>query len=303
MAGTNSEETSTLGNILVGIVTLNRLGKLARTVAECRSLGFERFVVVDNGSSDGTRDFLSEQTDITSLFSEHNDGGSGGFNRIKRYFYENTTSSYLLLMDDDAYPTFSRNHLAAFLAERSACNYLAYACKVIYPTGSLCEMNRPGKNILADYPLLHFGKDYHIDDASPEGIVDFASFVGLLLTREAIRRVGVVSTQFFIYSDDTYYTLSISKGDGKILYCPQLTFIHDCNRSSRNLIHHDPARLERDVVNKIVMIREYSRFHRLYVSLYLIRLLARNPMIAMKILTAAHKGLSANLLNYRNQPV
>lgn len=303
MTSADSEATSQGRDILVGIVTLNRRDKLARTLAECRGLGFDRFVVVDNGSGDGTREFLSGQTDLKCLFPEHNEGGSGGFNRIKRYFYENTTSDYLLLMDDDAYPTFSRSDLTAFLATRSAGNYMAYACKVIYPTGSLCEMNRPGKNILADHPLLHFGKDHHIDETSPESIVDFASFVGLLLTREAIRRVGVVSTQFFIYSDDTYYTLSISRGDGKILYCPQLTFIHDCNRSSRNLIHHDPVRLERDVVNKIVMIREYSNFHRLYVFLYLIRLLARNPMITTKILIAAHKGLSANLLNYRNQPV
>jgi len=291
------------GDILVGIVTLNRMEKLAHTLAECRSLGFGRFVVVDNGSSDGSREFLSAQPGVKSLFPENNEGGSGGFNRIKRYFYENTNANYLLLMDDDAYPTFSRRHLAAFLAERSACNYWAYACKVIYPTGSLCEMNRPGKNILANHPLRHFGKDYHIDAKSPEGIVDFASFVGLLLTRDAIRQVGVVSAQFFIYSDDTYYTLSISQSHGKILYCPELTFIHDCNRSSRNLIHHDPVRLERDVVNKIVMIREYSRFHRLYVSLYLIRLLARNPRTATRILTAAQKGLSANLLDYRNQPV
>lgn len=298
-----SSEADPRGNILIGIVTLNRMEKLALTLAECRRNGFDRFVVVDNGSSDGTREFLSKQTDLMSIFPEHNEGGSGGFNRIKRYFYENTDSNYLLLMDDDAYPAFSQNHLAAFLAERRGRNYLAYACKVIYPTGSLCEMNRPGKNILANHPLLHFGRDHHIDEESPESIVDFASFVGLLLTREAIRRVGVVSTRFFIYSDDTYYTLSISKNDGKILYCPELTFIHDCNRSSRKLLHHDPVRLERDVVNKIVMIREYSRFHRLYVSLYLVRLLARNPRTATRILTAAQKGLSANLLDYRNQPV
>lgn len=296
-------EADAVKDILVGVVTLNRLEKLTRTLAECRSLGFDRFVVVDNGSSDGTREFLSRQPDLTGLFPEHNEGGSGGFNRLKRYFYENSECNYLLLMDDDAYPTFSRNHLAAFLAERRACNYWAYACKVIYPTGSLCEMNRPGKNILANHPLRHFGKEYHIDEDSPESIVDFASFVGLLLTREVIRRVGVVSTQFFIYSDDTYYTLSISKIHGKILYSPELTFIHDCNRSSRNLIHHDPVRLERDVVNKIVMIREYSRFRRLYVSLYLIRLLVRNPRTPMRILTAAQKGLSANLSDYRNQPV
>ena len=133
--------------------------------------------------------------------------------------------------------------------------------------------------------------------------MDFAGFVGLILTREAIRSTGVVSKQFFIYSDDTFYTLSISRLGGKILYCPQLVFTHDCKRSSRNFTHHDRIRIERDVVNKIVMIREYSKFVKLYIFLYLIRLLWKNPRISFDILRAALKGVRANLSLFRNQPI
>lgn len=291
------------GEILVGIVTLNRFQKLAQTLSECRSQGFHRFVVVDNGSIDGTRDFLREQRGISSIFSERNEGGSGGFSRVMHYFFEETACEYLLLMDDDAYPRFSLDDLRSVLITRSHQNYMAYACKVVYPDGSLCEMNRPGKNILIRHPLSQLSKDFHLDESSQESVVDFAGFVGLVLAREAIRRAGVVSKEFFIYSDDTYYTLSISRSGGKILYCPQLTFIHDCRRSSRNLINHDPTRLERDVINKIVMIREYSKFVRLYVFLYLIRLLWKNPRISLDILRAARKGVRANLGLFRNQPI
>jgi GT2 family glycosyltransferase len=289
--------------ILVGIVTLNRLEKLLRTLKECRSLGFYQFVVVDNGSTDGTRDFLRGQTDILFIFPEQNEGGSGGFGRIMRHFFEQTTFDYLLLMDDDAYPNFGRDRLARTLADHSPQSYMAYACKVTYPDGTLCEMNRPGKNVLLYHPLLHGTKDFHLNDDSRETVVDFAGFVGLVLTREAIRSFGVVSKHFFIYSDDTYYTLSISRKGGKILYCPQLVFTHDCKRSSRNFTHHDQIRIERDVVNKIVMIREYSSFAKLYIFLYLIRLLWKNPQISVDILRAAHKGISANLSLFRNQPI
>lgn len=289
--------------ILVGIVTLNRLQKLAHTLTACRSLGFDQVVIVDNGSSDGTRDFLRSQTDVSSIFSEQNEGGSGGFSRIMRYFFEQTDAEFLLLMDDDAYPSFDQNHLLDTIAAHSPRGYMAYACKVTYPDGTLCEMNRPGKNILIHHPFSQAHRDFHIDDTSTETVVDFAGFVGLVLTREAIRSSGVVSKQFFIYSDDTYYTLSISRLGGKILYCPQLIFTHDCRRSSRDFSHHDRNRIERDVVNKIVMIREFSRFVRLYIFLYLGRLLWKNPRISLDILRAARKGVRANLSLFRNQPI
>jgi GT2 family glycosyltransferase len=290
-------------NILVGIVTLNRKDKLVHTLSECRTMWFNHIVIVDNGSTDGTRELLAQQKDITAIFTDRNEGGSGGFSRIMRYFLEQTSFEFLLLMDDDAYPAFTREYLVSFLAEPCAQNYMAYACRVVYPDGTLCAMNRPGKDVLAHHPLKHFNRDFHISESSQETSVDFAGFVGLLLTRRAIQLVGVVSAQFFIYSDDTYYTLAISRNGGKILYCPQLNFVHDCKRSSRNLVHHDAMRLERDVVNKIVMIREYSKFVTLYVLLYIARLLWKNPSMSVDILRAARKGIRADLALYRNQPV
>src|SRR5208282_6820335 len=131
--------------------------------------------------------------------------------------------------------------------------------------------------------------------------VDFAGFVGLLLRRETIQAVGIVSKKFFIYSDDTYYTLSISRDIGQLFYCPEFVMIHDCIRSSRKLTNHDGMRLEREVTNKIVMIREYSRFKTLHVVLYVVRLLFINPRLSMKILRAAQKGLKADIMLYRNE--
>jgi GT2 family glycosyltransferase len=290
-------------NILVGIVTFNRIDKLICTLGECRAMGFDQLVVVDNGSTDGTREFLQGQTDITTILSERNEGGSGGFNRVMRYFFEETSMDLVLLMDDDAYPKFSRERMMELLAEHRALECLAYACRVVYPTGSLCEMNRPGKNVLAYHPFSQFTKDWHIDESSQDTLVDWSSFVGLLLTREAIERVGVVSPQFFIYSDDVYYTLTISRNSGRILYCPQLTLVHDCKRSSRDLTHHNPMRLEKEIVNKLVLIREFSKYPKLYIFLYVVRLIWKNPRKSLGILPAALKGLSVNLTIYRNHPV
>ncbi|MGA9882267.1 MAG: glycosyltransferase [Candidatus Acidiferrales bacterium] len=289
--------------LLVGIVTLNRKGKLKRALEECRGRGFPHVLVLDSGSTDGTREYLDQQPSIRKIFLERNEGSSGGFNAIIRYFVESTDHRWLLLLDDDAYPSFSFDDLICHLRNLSQTNVPACALKVTYPDGKLCEMNRPGINVLNKSPFSYAGRDFHVSESSKECLVDFASFTGLLLRNDTVASVGIVSKQFFIYSDDTYYTLSISSKIGKILYSPQFCLIHDCNRSSRRMTNHGPLRVEKDVVNKIVMIREYARFKATFIGFYVARLVAMNPKLCFAILRAAYKGMLADKTLYRNEPV
>lgn len=287
-------------DVLIGIVTLNRRKKLIKTLEECRKQGFNQIVIVNNGSTDGTREFLQKRVDVDRIFTTNNEGGSGGFNRIMHYFLETKHCDWLLLFDDDAYPSFSLFALRSFLSKRSDSSCPAYAFKVTYPDGALCSMNRPGFNVLVVNPLQALLHDHHIQESTNSCLVDFASFVGILLKRNTVKKNGCVSKEFFIYSDDTYYTLSISSQFGKICYCPEFVFIHDCNRSSQNLVHHDSVRLTRDVTNKIVLIREYSNFRALYIFLYVTRLVFRNPQRLCEILRATYHGLIVDLKLYKN---
>src|SRR6202007_2476475 len=202
----NGTVTSMQQDVLVGIVTLNRKDKLVKTLGECRRLRFENILVLDNGSGDATREYLQQQEGIATIFTEKNEGSSGGFNRVMHYFLERTNCPWLLTFDDDAYPVFHYTALKGYLDGGKDSRHPAYAFKVTYPGGSLCEMNRPGINVLAKNPLRFLGREFHIDESTKGCLVDFAGFVGLLLGRGTVEAVGVVSKEFFIYSDDTYYT-------------------------------------------------------------------------------------------------
>ncbi|GEM_PF-5131970 len=288
---------------LVGIVTFNRRDKLAKTLEQCSSRGFRHVVVLDNGSNDGTREYLKNLPWVNKIFFDRNEGASAGFNRLMRYFIESTVHRWLLLFDDDAYPSFNYNDLVSYLRNLSGTSVPACVLKVTYPDGTLCEMNRPGINVLNRSPFAYLTRDFHVSESSKKCFVDFASFIGLVLKRETVVLAGLVSKQFFIYSDDTYYTLSISSKIGKLLYAPEFCLIHDCNRSSRRLANHGPFRVEKDIVNKIVMIREYARFKALFVAFYVARLLAMNPKLCMAILRASWKGIVADKALYRNEPL
>jgi GT2 family glycosyltransferase len=287
--------------ILVGIVTMNRLDKLTRTLMECSNQGFDEIVVVDNGSTDGTREFLARQTGLHAIFPEENEGGSGGFNRLMRHLIDNTQHRWLLLFDDDAFPTFSMDALTDYLSCETEPRVPAFAFRVNYPDGAICKMNRPGMNILNTNPLKALLHDHHIQEFDRDCLVDFSSFAGILLRRETIERIGYVSKQFFIYSDDIFYTLSISSTLGKMRYCHDFAFTHDCNRSSRRMSNQDSGRIKRDIANKLVLLREYSRFFRVYCALYVLRQIILNPNRIFTILQASRLGMSADLRLYRNE--
>lgn len=121
---------------------------------------------------------------MRTLFPEKNEGGSGGFNRLMRYFIENTQHKWLLLFDDDAYPAFTMRALCEHLSGEIGGHAPAYTFKVTYPDGTICAMNRPGMNILNTNPLKLLFRDHHVEVGDATGMVDFASFAGILLKRE-----------------------------------------------------------------------------------------------------------------------
>ena len=74
------DEMKNEGLILVAVVTYNRLDDLKRCVGSLRNQNDVDFdvLIVNNGSTDGTKDWLDAQEDLLTIHQE-NVGGAGGF--------------------------------------------------------------------------------------------------------------------------------------------------------------------------------------------------------------------------------
>jgi GT2 family glycosyltransferase len=59
--------------------------------------------------------------------------------------------------------------------------------------------------------------------------VDWATFVGLFVSRRAIQIGHYPDPRLFIYADDALYTLGLTRAGGKIGFVPELRFEHDCS--------------------------------------------------------------------------
>ncbi len=236
-----SSITSPVGEmcrLVAVVVTYNRLDKLKVTLArllESPADELSMVVVVNNASTDGTGDWLAEQDDprLDVLNSAVNSGGASGFATGMRRAMEIHAPDWMVVMDDDGRP--EPGGLAAF-HHLPAGKWDAVAAAVYFPSGEICEMNRPSRN-----PFWH-GREFlrtlmgggrsgfHVPPAAYEGEgfqIDVTSFVGFFVSAEAVSRIGYPNPDLFIYGDDGIYTLGLSKTGGRIGFEPSVRFEHD----------------------------------------------------------------------------
>lgn len=199
------------------VVTYNRLEKLKTVLSslEAQSYPLTHVVLVNNASSDGTKEYLE------TYISEHhwecgahldllnlpeNIGGAGGFSAGMKRAYD-LGADYVWVSDDDGYPEPNAlesliNGYAAAVDEMGF--DVPFACSVVkFTDGSICEMNNP---VTAwDWGRL-------LVKGQNSVLVTSCSFVSVLVPRWALEDFGLPYKEYFIWFDDAEYTRRLSKG-------------------------------------------------------------------------------------------
>ena len=193
-------------NSLVGIVivTYNRLQLLKEVVGSIREQTYRDFniIVVNNGSTDDTLDWLNEQQDIITI-TQANLGGAGGFYTGMKYVAERHYD-FCWVMDDDVIT--SPTALSELLSAYGKSDNIGFVCsKVIGLQGQ--PMNTPvvdTRCVDGNYPYY-----YDLIDYNMIRVVN-ATFVSVLFPVRVIREVGLPYKEYFIWGDDSEYTTRVS---------------------------------------------------------------------------------------------
>lgn len=231
--------TGEKSRLVAVVVTYNRREQLLTTLgALCASTQetLAAIVVCDNASTDGTAQDLAAVSDprvhVVSL--PENRGGAGGFEAGMRVAMADHRPDWLVVMDDDGRPTLDT--LAAFHAtDRTVAD--AWAAAVRYPSGAICDMNRPWINpfrSIGDFTrCMVQGRDgFHLRSDAYDGgevrQIDGGSFVGFFVSAKTVMDAQYPDPSLFLYGDDVLYTLGLSQSGRSILFDPKLRFEHDC---------------------------------------------------------------------------
>lgn len=246
-------------SVSVVTVTFNRLEKLKHTLAcfDNQTTEFDNLIVVDNCSTDGTIEFLERWRLQKSGFTKHvisldrNTGGSGGFYEGEKYALT-LNPDWIYIADDDAYPEPDMIELFYNFEGRFRNEKLAAICSVVlYPDGTI-NISHRGNFCIKD------GKYTLEDVAEPEYTKPYfefnnLSYVGSFISAEALKNVGLVNKDFFIYQDDSEHSIRLSSF-GRFLCCPNIVVTHD-----------EPKIVDKKYVGNSLWKEYYAQRNNLYI--------------------------------------
>lgn len=194
------------GKVGVVVVTYNRIALLKEVIESLRKQTYTNFqiVVVNNGSSDGTADWLVEQKDVITITQE-NSGGAGGFFTGMKFVAEHAEYDYCWVMDDDV--ICQPNALYELLKAYQVRDNIGFVCSRVVGIDG-CPMNTPVISVKLTANGYMDLYDYVAEWAMVR--VDCATFVSVLVGVERIKELGLPYKEYFIWGDDSEYTTRIS---------------------------------------------------------------------------------------------
>lgn len=198
-------------NITAIIVTFNRL-ELFKQVLERvqnQTIKVGRIIVVNNGSSDGTIEWLAKQNGIM-VINQENVGSSGGqYTGIKTAF--DLGAEWIWTMDDDVAPRL--NCLEEFIANIENEKSIVGAKKIVVQDNSIPQCDTMKLNLTN--PIFSIWKELIPNEklAEMNGTVPVESltFECVMFNRLLVEKVGLPAFNFFIYGDDTEYFIRAFK--------------------------------------------------------------------------------------------
>lgn len=202
-------------DVIAVTVTYNRSETLNKTIDALlnQKKQLDKIIIVDNNSNDYHKERIleinSKSDKIDVVWSPKNLGGAGGFNMGMEYALENYNPSWYWIMDDDAYPT--TDCLYNLFNNKPNDEEIGFLAPAIFGITK------------KEYQLYHHKKisrfknkdEILLRTISGESNkvnkeIEANAFVGPLISRKAVEKVGLPDKDLFIYGDDTEYTYRIS---------------------------------------------------------------------------------------------
>lgn len=227
------------------VVTYNRKELLIECIEAILSQSYkiDKLILIDNASTDGTKEELEKRRIIDNSIVcykrlDTNIGGAGGFYEgIK--VARNDDADWIWIMDDDTIP--SETCLEELIKSLDIINgKIGFLASTVYGVDNEC-MNVPQ---ISDYK----GKNGYVQwqQYAKYGIIgiDVATFVSILVNGKATKKIGLPFKDYFIWGDDTEYTLRLSQKYGRGYAIGKSIAIHK-RTGSKSLSIYEETNMDR----------------------------------------------------------
>ena len=183
-----------------------------------------KIIVVDNGSTDGTVEFLENYPDIACIFNSEN----FGFVKANNQAIEQADpeSDIVLLNNDTEIPHDQTLWLKKIQHTANSEDDIGIVgCRLRRPNGMLQHAG-------AYMPLKTFwgqqigSEEKDVNQYSLISDVESVVFACAYIKREVINKIGPLSTDYFAYFEDTDFCLTAREAGFRTICCGDVTIIH-----------------------------------------------------------------------------
>lgn len=216
-------------NATVIIVTYNRFELLKECLicVENQTKKFDNVVIIDNKCTDGTTDYLKKRTQkYHIIFESENGGGAKGFKDGVEFVHKKLSTDWILLIDDDA--MLEPNYLEMIdKASNEHPNCKAFSGSV--KTDNVIDITHR--------KILQSGLTFKVEPVNINKYsetyfeYDLSSFCGLMFHKSLIDKVGYPRAEYFIWYDDSEYSLRLRK-ETKIINVNSTYINHKTKKSN-----------------------------------------------------------------------
>lgn len=210
-----------VNNTLALVVTYNRLADLKVCIESLRHQSCSGFdiLVVNNGSTDGTEDWLLKQNDL-KVITQENRGGAGGFFTGMQYMMNNGYH-YLVMMDDDGICDEKEieSLLLAYEAKKKE-------VKELFVLNSLV-VDKENPELISFSWAIGVKRSSKVTDLKKEAFFfGIHPFNGTLLSRDVIERIGYIKKEMFIWGDEKEYMARAIHNNVKLITVTSAVHYH-----------------------------------------------------------------------------
>lgn len=228
-------------SVIAIVVTFNRKELLKECIEALLKQNYKncKILIVDNASTDGTKEFISNYIDDEHVIYKNmkqNLGGAGGFNYGMKEAYK-IGCDFMWLMDDDTIPY--ENSLQELINANKILDeeYGFLSSTALWKDGKPCKMNKQKST-----------KDwYDYSQNLKDGILKtyYATFVSFFIKTEVVKKEGFPIKDFFIWGDDVEYTNRLSKKYNCYIAARSQVLHKTNNNVGSNIAIDDEKRIER----------------------------------------------------------
>ncbi len=194
------QETAAEQTVCAVVVTYNRKVMLRTCLQSllAQERAPDKIILVDNASTDGTRDLLAaEFPQLELLALDKNTGGAGGFHAGMKWAYDRGFD-WIWLMDDDV--EMLPGALRVMMENRSLGEFI-HCRKTLADGPHVWEAVWSATSCLP-YTL---DKDLSFANGKKWMSISYGNFEGALIHRSVPEKIGFPDARYFIGGDDTMY--------------------------------------------------------------------------------------------------